>query len=215
MDTETTSKLNQKTESDHRGCRKKLHIFFSNPKLHAVTLVLIVIDALIVLMLLLVDLDVIPAPGSNEEEVHKNKELIETVLHYVGLTILIVFVIEVILKMVAEGKQFCKQKLEVFDATVVLLSFILDITLTVAPVSKFVRDAVVLMILLRLWRFAKLIASVFVCVKRENANDLERERAARKTAEFERDEARKEIRDLKDELQKLRKYQVEPSLQQL
>lgn len=205
----TSSQVNSTEEEvETKTCREKLRIILSNHKFHVASLCLIVIEALIVLMLLLVDLDVIIVHGSSDEERHKNKDKAEKGLHYTGLTILTIFVIEVILKIIAEGKAFFKQCLEVFDAIIVCVSFILDIILSIAPVKAFVRDAVVMMIILRLWRFSRIITSVFICVRKGDEDKLEKEKAARKAAESERDQANTELENIKVQLKQLEQLQA-------
>ncbi|XP_069138159.1 voltage-gated hydrogen channel 1-like [Argopecten irradians] len=179
-----------------KSTRELLGTFMHHKVVHAVSMCLLLIDAILVLFLLLVDLDVIPV------SVPSKKEKVEHGLHYTGLAILSIFVIEITLKIIADGSAFFKNKLEVFDGAVVLISFVLDISLSVAHVDDIVRDAVILMILLRLWRFFKLIVSVNTCVRKDIQGKVDAERERRVQAEKERDDALEKLKKVQNECQR-------------
>ncbi|VDI15154.1 Hypothetical predicted protein [Mytilus galloprovincialis] len=183
----------------HKSWKDKLGCILHNKLFHAFVVVLIVLDALIILMLLLVDLNVIPVPGETEEAKAKNHKNVENGLHYFGFSLICFFVIEIALRIIVDGAEFFKDKLNVFDAVIVLLSFILDLALTFAPVSRAVRDVVILMILLRLWRFFKLICAVNICVRKDMKEELEKERTARVKAEEERDHYKEVLQKIQNE----------------
>ena len=78
--------------------------------------VLIVLDSLFVTIELIL----------NAEYCEKKDETLKTVgeiFKYMGLTILSLFMVELILKIVFLNKEILKSKLEIFDALVVLVSF--------------------------------------------------------------------------------------------
>ena len=76
-----------------------------------------------------------------------------TVLKYVGVSILGIFIVEIILKLIFTTKAFLKSKLEIFDAIIVIISFILDIVFF----DHHAASAFELLTLLRLWRIARII----------------------------------------------------------
>lgn len=76
------------------------------------------------------------------------------VLHAMSLSIVSLFMIEISVKVIAFGLDFFKSKLEVFDAIVVIISFVLDV-LSLVLEEQFA--ALQLLILLRLWRIVRVI----------------------------------------------------------
>ncbi|XP_033749868.1 voltage-gated hydrogen channel 1-like [Pecten maximus] len=183
-----------------KSIREKLAAIMHHKFVHAVSMCLLLLDAILVLFLLLVDLDVIPVSGDDEN--HSKKEEVENGLHYTGLSILSIFVLEITLKIIADGVAFFKKKLEVFDGAVVVISFALDVSLSLSHVSSFVRDAVILMILLRLWRFFKLLVSVNTCVRKDIQGKVDAERDLRIRAEKERDEALDKLKMAENQCQR-------------
>ncbi|CAG5126250.1 unnamed protein product, partial [Candidula unifasciata] len=88
---------------------------------------------------------------------HSNKEKAEHILHALSLTILSLFMIEVSLKIYVEGRHLLRQKAEVFDAVVVIVSFTLDIVFSFVSIESAAKDAAGLMVILRLWRVTRVI----------------------------------------------------------
>ena len=76
------------------------------------------------------------------------------VLHYMSLTILSIFMVELFFKLIALGKEFFHHKLEIFDAFVIISSFILDI---ISLVYEEAFAALELLVLLRLWRIVRVV----------------------------------------------------------
>lgn len=76
------------------------------------------------------------------------------VFHYLSLALLSFFMVELVGKLYAFRLEFFHHKFEVFDGLVVLVSFILDI---VYIFHEDAFDAIGLLILLRLWRVARII----------------------------------------------------------
>ncbi|XP_076100994.1 voltage-gated hydrogen channel 1-like isoform X2 [Mytilus galloprovincialis] len=95
----------------HKSWKDKLGCILHNKLFHAFVVVLIVLDALIILMLLLVDLNVIPVPGETEEAKAKNHKNVENGLHYFGFSLICFFVIEIALRIIVDGAEFFKDKL--------------------------------------------------------------------------------------------------------
>uniref|UniRef100_A0A8C6YK19 Voltage-gated hydrogen channel 1 n=1 Tax=Naja naja TaxID=35670 RepID=A0A8C6YK19_NAJNA len=118
---------------------------FQSHKFQIVVVCLVILDAVLVLGELLLDLKII----------HPDKEEIAPrVLHYLSLSILSLFLVEVSFKLFAYRLEFFHHKFEVLDALVVVVSFILDI---VVLFKEHQFEALGLLILLRLWRVARII----------------------------------------------------------
>ncbi|KAH0625619.1 hypothetical protein JD844_015206 [Phrynosoma platyrhinos] len=114
---------------------------------------LVILDAVLVLGELLLDLKII----------HPDKdEIAPKVFHYLSLSILTLFLVEVSFKLFAYRLEFFKHKFEVLDAIVVIVSFVLDIVLLFRE-HEF--EALGLLILLRLWRVARIINGIILSVK--------------------------------------------------
>lgn len=110
-------------------------------------------DALLVLGELLMDLKII----------HPDKyHIAPKVFHYLSLSILTIFLVEVGFKIFVYGREFFHHKFEVLDSIVVVVSFILDLVLLFRE-HEF--EAVGLLILLRLWRVARIINGIILSVK--------------------------------------------------
>lgn len=135
---------------------------------------LVVLDAIFVLAELLIDLAIIKLEhGHLAPEVRgfcpllSNFPVTDTTLcsdatswcssqifHYLSLALLTFFMVELVGKLYAYRMEFFEHKFEVFDAVVVVISFVLDI---VFIFHEDVSDGVGLLILLRLWRVARII----------------------------------------------------------
>ena len=75
-------------------------------------------------------------------------------LHYISVGVLSTFVIEVVFRIVGLQREFLHRKAEIFDAVVVATTFILAL---VFVNDESIRSSVGLLILLRLWRVAKIL----------------------------------------------------------
>ncbi|NWI17506.1 HVCN1 protein, partial [Crypturellus soui] len=144
-----------KLEPARRGVsfQDVLKKLFSSHRFQVVVVCLVIIDALLVLGELLMDLKII----------HPDRyDLAPKVLHYLSLCILTIFLVEVGFKIFLYRREFFHHKFEVLDAVVVVVSFILDIVLLFRE-HEF--EAVGLLILLRLWRVARIINGIILSVK--------------------------------------------------
>ncbi|XP_041367457.1 uncharacterized protein LOC121382048 [Gigantopelta aegis] len=99
---------------------------------------------------------------------HKNFHSVENdiahAFHYASISILAILVIETILKAVCAGKSFCHRKLEVFDAIIVIVSFLVD--LVFLNLSRFkIQDFVFILAFLLPWRVIRVVNSLVVSVK--------------------------------------------------
>ena len=76
------------------------------------------------------------------------------VLHYISIGILSIFMIEISVKIFAFRLDFFKSKMEVFDAVIVVVSFVLDI---IYASAEGVESALGLLIIFRLWRVTRIL----------------------------------------------------------
>ncbi|NXK26700.1 HVCN1 protein, partial [Arenaria interpres] len=126
---------------------------FSSHRFQILIVCLVILDALLVLGELLMDLKII----------HPDKyNITPKVFHYLSLSILTIFLVEVGFKVFVYRREFFHHKFEVLDGIVVIVSFILDVVLIFRE-HEF--EAVGLLILLRLWRVARIINGIILSVK--------------------------------------------------
>ncbi|XP_058996729.1 voltage-gated hydrogen channel 1 isoform X3 [Mustela lutreola] len=127
---------------DFRATLRKL---FSSHRFQVIIICLVILDALLVLAELILDLKII--------ELDKN-DYAAKVFHYMSFAILTFFMMEIFFKLFVFRMEFFHHKFEILDAFVVLVSFILDFILLF---QKHQFEALGLLILLRLWRVARII----------------------------------------------------------
>ncbi|NXL63915.1 HVCN1 protein, partial [Chordeiles acutipennis] len=126
---------------------------FSSHRFQILVVCLVILDALLVLGELLIDLKIIQPDKYN---------ITPKVFHYLSLSILTIFLVEVGFKVFIYRWEFFHHKFEVLDGIVVVVSFILDVVLIFRE-HEF--EAVGLLILLRLWRVARIINGIILSVK--------------------------------------------------
>ncbi|KAF3837756.1 hypothetical protein F7725_009524 [Dissostichus mawsoni] len=133
--------------------RQSLQRLYSSDRFQVVVVCLVILDAIFVLAELLIELSVIKL---------EHDHLVPEVFHFLSLALLTFFMVELFGKLFAYRLEFFQHKFEVFDGLVVTVSFILDITL-ISHEDAF--DGMGLLILLRLWRVARIINGILVSVK--------------------------------------------------
>ncbi|XP_051972443.1 voltage-gated hydrogen channel 1 [Xyrauchen texanus] len=133
--------------------RDSLRRLYSSEKFQIVVVSLVILDAVFVLCELLMDLSIIEAD---------HHRIVPQVFHYLSLALLTFFMVELSGKIYAYRLEFFRHKFEVFDGIVVVVSFILDI-IYISKEDAF--DAMGLLILLRLWRVARIINGIIMSVK--------------------------------------------------
>ncbi|XP_016337151.1 voltage-gated hydrogen channel 1-like [Sinocyclocheilus anshuiensis] len=133
--------------------RDSLRRLYSTERFQIFVVCLVVLDAIFVLCELLIDLSIIQAD---------HHRIAPQVFHYLSLTLLTFFMVELFGKIYAYRLEFLHHKFEVFDGIVVVVSFILDIVY-ISKEDAF--DAMGLLILLRLWRVARIINGIIMSVK--------------------------------------------------
>uniref|UniRef100_A0A8C4R543 Voltage-gated hydrogen channel 1 n=1 Tax=Eptatretus burgeri TaxID=7764 RepID=A0A8C4R543_EPTBU len=84
------------------------------------------------------------------------------VLHYLSLSVLSLFVVELLVKLYVFRLEFLHHGLELLDAAVVLISFVLDI---VYSLQHNAFDAAGFLVLLRLWRVVRIANGIVISVK--------------------------------------------------
>ncbi|XP_034546074.1 voltage-gated hydrogen channel 1 [Notolabrus celidotus] len=133
-----------------RGALKRL---YSSDRFQVVVVCLIILDAFFVLAELLIDLSVIKL---------EHGHIAPEIFHYLSLALLTFFMVELAGKLYAFRLEFFDHKFEVFDGFVVVISFVLDV---VFIFHEDAFDGMGLLILLRLWRVARIINGILVSVK--------------------------------------------------
>ncbi|XP_061187181.1 uncharacterized protein LOC133195350 [Saccostrea echinata] len=84
--------------------------------------------------------------------------------HYFSISILAILVIENIFKFLCSGREFFEKKIEVFDAMVVIFSFILDLVFIKGVHAFKVQKFLVILIILVPWRIIRVVNSLIVAV---------------------------------------------------
>ncbi|XP_032732196.1 voltage-gated hydrogen channel 1 isoform X2 [Lontra canadensis] len=142
---------------DFRATLRKL---FSSHRFQVIIICLVILDALLVLAELILDLKII--------ELDKN-DYAAKVFHYMSFAILTFFMMEIFFKLFVFRMEFFHHKFEILDAIVVVVSFILDFILLF---QKHQFEALGLLILLRLWRVARIINGIIISVKTRSERQL-------------------------------------------
>ncbi|XP_031804430.1 voltage-gated hydrogen channel 1 [Sarcophilus harrisii] len=148
-----------KAPPDFRTVMRKL---FSSHRFQVIIICLVIMDALLVLAELMLDLKIIQPDKDNYAA---------RVFHYLSIAILSFFMIEVALKLYVFQKEFFYHKFEILDAVIVIISFVLDIVLLF---QEHAFEALGLLILLRLWRVARIINGIIISVKTRSERQLSR-----------------------------------------
>ncbi|XP_070693025.1 voltage-gated hydrogen channel 1 [Pempheris klunzingeri] len=133
--------------------RQSLQRLYSSDRFQVLVVCLVILDAIFVLAELLIDLSVIKL---------EHGHIAPEVFHYLSLALLTFFMMELAGKLYAYQLEFFYHKFEVFDGLVVVVSFVLDI---VFIFHEDAFDGMGLLILLRLWRVARIINGILVSVK--------------------------------------------------
>ncbi|NXT95724.1 HVCN1 protein, partial [Anhinga rufa] len=145
--------IKQEPTRSHISFQAMMKKLFSSHRFQILVVCLVILDALLVLGELLMDLKII----------HPDKyNITPKVFHYLSLSILTIFLVEVGFKVFVYRWEFFHHKFEVLDGIVVIVSFILDVVLIFRE-HEF--EAVGLLILLRLWRVARIINGIILSVK--------------------------------------------------
>ncbi|XP_029881638.1 voltage-gated hydrogen channel 1 [Aquila chrysaetos chrysaetos] len=147
------SEIKVEPTRSHVSFQDMMKKLFSSHRFQILVVCLVILDALLVLGELLMDLKIIRPDKHN---------ITPKVFHYLSLSILTIFLVEVGFKVFVYRREFFHHKFEVLDGIVVVVSFILDVVLIFRE-HEF--EAVGLLILLRLWRVARIINGIILSVK--------------------------------------------------
>uniref|UniRef100_UPI00358F29B3 voltage-gated hydrogen channel 1 n=1 Tax=Myxine glutinosa TaxID=7769 RepID=UPI00358F29B3 len=139
--------------SPDRSFRDALRMIFGSQQYQVLVIFLVLLDAAFVLGELLID---VSSTGSE-------------VLHYLSLSVLSLFMVELLIKLYVFRLEFLHHGLELLDAAVVLISFVLDIVYSLQH-SAF--DATGLLVLLRLWRVVRIANGIVISVKGRARNKI-------------------------------------------
>ncbi|NXX84278.1 HVCN1 protein, partial [Urocolius indicus] len=147
------SEIKLEPTRSHVSFQDMMKKLFSSHRFQILVVCLVILDALLVLGELLMDLKII----------HPDKyNITPKVFHYLSLSILTIFLVEVGFKIFVYRWEFFQHKFEVLDGVVVAVSFILDVVLIF---HEHELEAVGLLILLRLWRVARILNGIILSVK--------------------------------------------------
>nr|KAG5685734.1 hypothetical protein BaRGS_015056 [Batillaria attramentaria] len=177
-------------------------------------IVLVVFDILLVLSELLFDLEIVRLEGSHQETVPE-------VLHYCSIFILSLFLIEIGLRIFVMRLSFFTHKLELFDAVVVIVSFVLDV---VFRNRQDAASGVGLLVILRLWRVARILNAhgalsrfeklgIVLSVKRQAEKKIEREKHMHEACEQELTKFRSYCTSLESEIESLHRLLKQHGIQ--
>ncbi|XP_036381883.1 voltage-gated hydrogen channel 1-like [Megalops cyprinoides] len=163
MEEQEPTPLQHRELQTFRDAMRKL---YSCERFQVSVVCLVILDAVFVLCELLMDLSIIAVDDGH---------IAPRVFHYLSLSLLTFFMVELAGKIFAYGREFFRHKFEVLDGVVIIVSFVLDIVY-VSHEDAF--DAVGLLILLRLWRVARIINGVLVSVKNRTHHKVQKLREA-------------------------------------
>nr|XP_033812092.1 voltage-gated hydrogen channel 1 [Geotrypetes seraphini]XP_033812093.1 voltage-gated hydrogen channel 1 [Geotrypetes seraphini] len=176
-----------------RSFRDTLKWLYSRHRFQIAIVCLVVIDALFVLCQILLDLEIIK-PDKHH--------IAPQVFHYLSLSVLTFFVVEIFGKIYAYQLEFFHHKFEILDAVVVLISFIIDI-IYIAQENIF--QAVGLLILLRLWRVARIINGIIVSIKTTAEEKISKLREANHALSETVEQLQQQCKQKEDEIDRLQK----------
>ncbi|KAJ8414735.1 hypothetical protein AAFF_G00022580 [Aldrovandia affinis] len=145
-----------------RNFRVSLRGLLSHDRFQITVVCLVILDAVFVLVELLMDLSIIKPD---------HRRIAPQVLHLLSLSLLTIFMLELVGKVYAYRLEFFRYKFEVFDGAVVIVSFVLDIVY-ISHKDAFI--AAGLLILLRLWRVLRIINGVLTSVKKQSNLKIQR-----------------------------------------
>ncbi|XP_051888288.1 voltage-gated hydrogen channel 1 [Pristis pectinata] len=173
--------------------RDALKWLFNSNKFQIAIVCLVILDALFVLCELLMDLSIVEA---DEEKIAPQ------VFHYLSITILAFFILELAGKLYAFRLEFFWHKFEVLDGVIVVVSFILDIVY-ISREDAF--DGVGLLILLRLWRVARIINGILLTMKARQQKKESELKHANSNLRQRVGELQNECTELTQEVERLRR----------
>ncbi|KAK3576548.1 hypothetical protein CHS0354_011225 [Potamilus streckersoni] len=161
------------TKPEVTSFREKLKSIIHSHKFQIIIICIVVIDCLLVIAELLFDLEIIHTSEHSE---------VPHILHYTSIGILGLFIIELIVRLYAVRLEFFRHKIEIFDAIIIIVSFVLDIVFRNATGPE---SGTGLLIVLRLWRVVRILNGIVISVKKEADEKIHKERKRREKCEQE------------------------------
>ncbi|CAL1282881.1 unnamed protein product [Larinioides sclopetarius] len=173
-------------DDTHKLC-EKIWTALNSRVCNVVIVIFVFAEGVVVLSELLIDLNVVQDPEWKAKSINcsQNSSVLSSenvsprikkakeAFSVTSITLLTIFIIEVILRIVTGKTRFIVQGIEVFDAIVVLVAFGLDLAFFIAPSKVGIgKEAAVLIILLRLWRITAIIQSIITSSKEKLSNTL-------------------------------------------
>jgi hypothetical protein len=143
-------------------CQRAIVHFVKKSLFHIAIVVLVLIHCLLIIAEIILDFIKLKQPCDLRTVIHANQhdkkdnneiELAIEILHYSSLALLTVFLIEVLAKIYAFGRHWWNphdKKMEWFDATIVITSFVIDLVMLYK--SNVLIEIFLLFISFRLWR---------------------------------------------------------------
>lgn len=176
MKDDTSSSVTEEDQNLQQlhSIRERLGHLLDSYKFQLIIVSLVIFDCLLVVSELLVDIRVLEL---QEIQPHTTE-----VIHAISIVVLSLFLVEILAKVFAFRLGFFRRKLEIFDAVVVLTTFALDITFRE---SHNVVNGTGLLIILRLWRVARILNGIVMSVKVQAERRVHREIRAREALEQE------------------------------
>jgi len=191
--------------------RSNLKQFMATNLFQICIIILVILDCVFVILEVVIDLGALYSYHGGPESGWA------LFFHVTSFLILNIFLIEFGLKLYVYQREFFSHKLEIFDAVVVLVAWCLDVALLVIDERTAV-ISIQLLIILRLWRVARVINGIVQGVVNRNRAKLKKQKDAQSTLAAEVDQLKLANSKLEEELTHLRtvarKYGVpESSLQ--
>ena len=149
----------------HYKHQRFISTLFDKNFFYRVTIILMAFDCIFVISQTIIDFTKVKSEcvQRNSWIIERYKHTIEIlmkVLHYSSLTILTLFVLEVLIKIYVFGREFWnlnKRKMEYFDGLIVIISFIIDIYFLINENNYFMEYRFEMITTIRMWRMVRII----------------------------------------------------------
>ncbi|XP_050410768.1 uncharacterized protein LOC126825243 [Patella vulgata] len=149
-----------------------------------------------------------------EKNDHTYAEYVAHCLHYASLSVLSILLIEVSLKILCAGSHFVKRKIEVFDAVIILLSFIVDLIFLKGLSNSAISDPVFILAFLLPWRVIRVVNSLVVAVIDHEHVKLRLLYSRKKKLDKTVDNLRNEVDELKSLLHEVRAFCIKDGMEE-
>ncbi|XP_060072456.1 mucin-2-like [Ylistrum balloti] len=133
------------------------------------------------------------------------EERVANGLHKTSLFIVCVLIVETILKMFCFGKHFFEHKLEVFDAFIVLISFVVDLIFLEGLSTYSLQDFVYILAFILPWGVIRVVNSLVVVVRDHEHFRLKLLYTQKKKVDSDNKHLRQEKEKLSDQVDSLRR----------